>query len=85
MVLQVDIKLVIGLPFSEILKTEDKETVSAVILGSHGKSNVKEMLLGSVSEKVIRNSKTPVIVIKRSYWGQSSIFRSSDYKKETVL
>ncbi|MHC1572606.1 MAG: universal stress protein, partial [Methanosarcinales archaeon] len=29
------------------------------------KSNVKEMLLGSVSEKVIRKSKRPVLVVKR--------------------
>ncbi|HNS91005.1 MAG TPA: universal stress protein [Deltaproteobacteria bacterium] len=63
--LEVRSKLVIGVPFVEILKAEEEESVSAIILGSHGKSNIREMMLGSVSEKVIRKSKTPVIVIKR--------------------
>jgi len=44
---------------------EKEEDVSAIVLGSHGKSNIKEMLLGSVSEHVIRHCKKPVIVIKR--------------------
>ncbi len=63
--LDVQTRLVVGVPFQEILKAEEEESVSAIIIGSHGKSNVREMLLGSVSEKVIRKSKTPVIVIKR--------------------
>ena len=63
--IEVKVQLVTGIPFSEILKAEEVEAVSGIIIGSHGKSNVKEMFLGSVSEKVIRKSKTPVIVIKR--------------------
>ncbi|RLG23437.1 universal stress protein, partial [Methanosarcinales archaeon] len=39
--------------------------ISLIVIGSHGKSNVKEMLLGSVSEKVIKKSKRPVLVVKR--------------------
>jgi len=48
------------------LKEEEEEKdVSVVVLGPHGKSNIKEMLLGSESEKVIRKSKKPVLVVKR--------------------
>jgi nucleotide-binding universal stress UspA family protein len=47
------------------LRVEDEEDVSAIVIGSHGKSNIKEMLLGSVSETVIRKSKKPVLVVKR--------------------
>ena len=62
--LEVEIKVVEGVPFQEILNAEIEEDVSAIVLGSHGVGNVKEMLLGSVSEKVIRKSKKPVLVIK---------------------
>jgi len=55
----------IGNPFREILRVEDEEDVSAIVIGSHGKSNIKEMLLGSVSENVIRQCKKPVLVVKR--------------------
>ena len=54
-----------GNPLREILRIEDEENVSAIVMGSHGKSNVKEMLLGSVSEKVVRKAKKPVLVVKR--------------------
>jgi nucleotide-binding universal stress UspA family protein len=58
-----------GIPFSQILRVETEENVSLIIIGSHGRSNIAEMLLGSVSEKVIRKSKKPVIVIKRENSG----------------
>lgn len=64
--LDVKIRLEIGVPFREILKIEEEENVSAVVIGSHGKSNIKEMFLGSVSESVIHQCKKPVIVIKRT-------------------
>jgi nucleotide-binding universal stress UspA family protein len=54
-----------GIPFLEILKAAQKEDVSLIVIGSHGKSNIEEMLLGSVSEKVIRKAVRPVLVIKR--------------------
>ncbi len=54
-----------GHPAQEILKLAEEEKADAIIIGSHGKSNLKEMLLGSVSESVIRKSPIPVLVIKR--------------------
>ena len=62
---KVKLRIEIGIPLTDILKVEQEEGVSAIVIGSHGKSNVKEMLLGSVSEKVIRKSKNPVLVIRR--------------------
>jgi nucleotide-binding universal stress UspA family protein len=54
-----------GYPVKEILKVEKEEKVSAIVMGSHGKGNLGEVLIGSVSEKVIRRSAKPVLVIKR--------------------
>ncbi|MBN1829257.1 MAG: universal stress protein [Deltaproteobacteria bacterium] len=58
-------RLAEGVPAFEIMKVAEEEKVSVVVIGSHGMSNVKEMLLGSVSETVIRKSKMPVVVVKR--------------------
>ena len=58
-------RIEMGSPLREILKVEDEENVSAIVIGSHGKSNVKEIVMGSVSENVVRKSKKPVLVIKR--------------------
>ena len=53
------------IPLREILRVEEEEGVSVIIIGSHGKTNIEEMLLGSVSEKVIRRTQKPVLVVKR--------------------
>jgi len=62
---QVKTRMERGTPFSEILRVEKEEGVSIIVIGSHGKSNIAEMLLGSVSEKVVRKAKNPVVLVKR--------------------
>jgi nucleotide-binding universal stress UspA family protein len=62
---EVKIRLETGSPFRELLKIEQEEDVSIVVIGSHGRSNLEEMLLGSVSENFIRHCKKPVLVVKR--------------------
>jgi len=54
-----------GWPLREILRVEIEEDVELIVIGSHGRSNIEEMLLGSVSENVIRKAKCPVLVVKR--------------------
>lgn len=54
-----------GHPAQEILKLAEEDKANVIVLGSHGKSNLREMLLGSVSESVIRKSPIPVLVVKR--------------------
>jgi len=54
-----------GIPLREILQTAETEGISLIVIGSHGKTNLQEVMLGSVSEGVIRLSRQPVLVIKR--------------------
>jgi nucleotide-binding universal stress UspA family protein len=58
-------KIKTGIPLREILRVEEEEDISVIVIGSHGRTNIEEMFLGSVSEKVIRKCKKPVLVIKR--------------------
>ena len=62
--LTVRVMIVKGIPFQEILRIEEKEDVSMVVIGSHGKSAIEGVLLGSVSTKVVRRSTRPVLVIR---------------------
>jgi nucleotide-binding universal stress UspA family protein len=54
-----------GNPFNVIMDTATKEKVSIIVLGSHGRSNIAEMLMGSVSENVIRHAQVPLLVVSR--------------------
>lgn len=53
-----------GVPFKEIISVANEEDASVIVMGSHGKGNIPEMLLGSVTEKVVRKSAKPVLVVK---------------------
>lgn len=53
-----------GDPVSEIVKAAEKEDVSLILMASRGKGLLKEILLGSVSEGVIRRATRPIIVVK---------------------
>ncbi len=56
--------LPVGDPVYEIVKAAKKENVSLIMLASRGKSRLKEILLGSVSEGVIRKADRPVLLVK---------------------
>ncbi|MDD5713088.1 MAG: universal stress protein [Smithellaceae bacterium] len=61
----VKVRLEKGNPLQEILRAEKEEDVSLIVIGSHGKSNIEEMFLGSVAEKVTRKARKPVLIVKR--------------------
>ncbi len=53
-----------GIPFKEALAVADEMDVSLIVLGSHGRSAVRELLAGSTFENVARLSRQPVLVVR---------------------
>jgi len=51
-----------GAPFEEIIKSANNDDL--IILGSKGHSNIERILVGSVSEKVVRHAKCSVMVVR---------------------
>jgi len=52
-----------GHPADEIIKYAEKNSIDLIVMGTLGKSGLDRFLLGSVADKVIRNSRIPVIAI----------------------
>jgi len=50
--------------FEGIISSAKKEKADLIIMGSHGTSGVQEMFVGSNTEKVVRTSDIPVLVVK---------------------
>lgn len=50
--------------FSGIIESAKKENSDLIVMGSHGASGLKELFVGSNTEKVVRTSDIPVLVIK---------------------
>lgn len=53
-----------GVPSKTIVDVIKDQHVELVLMGSHGASGLREYLLGSNAEKVIRKSPVPVLIIK---------------------
>ncbi|MDD3248253.1 MAG: universal stress protein [Methanosarcina sp.] len=62
--LEVESALLEGHPAEEIVNFAEKNGVDLIIVGSLGKSGIERFLIGSVSEKVVRNAKVPVLVVR---------------------
>ena len=54
-----------GVPFREINALAEAEDVSLIVMGSHGKSNVREAYTGSETEFITLQHVRPVLVIPR--------------------
>ncbi|AUC81126.1 universal stress protein [Lacinutrix sp. Bg11-31] len=50
--------------FNEIDKVAQEFHANLIVMGSHGASGIKEVFVGSNTEKVVRTSQTPVLVVK---------------------
>lgn len=53
-----------GHPFSEIVDFAEKEEMDLVILGTHGRTGLDRLLLGSVAGNVVKHCKVPVMVVR---------------------
>ncbi|ALC85660.1 universal stress protein [Bacillus sp. FJAT-22090] len=53
-----------GTPGPEIIKQANELNVDLVIIGSRGLNNLQEMVLGSVSHKVMKRVHCPALIVK---------------------
>ena len=52
-----------GRPHREIASYASENGIDLIVIGSHGRSGVKRVLLGSVTERVLRMTDIPVLVV----------------------
>jgi nucleotide-binding universal stress UspA family protein len=62
--IEADIFVVEGRASSEIIKFAEEKSSDLIIIATHGLTGIEHLLLGSVTEKVVRMSKCPVLTIK---------------------
>lgn len=53
-----------GPPFVEIVRFAKEEDFDLIVIGTHGRSGLAHMLLGSVAEKVVRKANCPVLTVR---------------------
>jgi nucleotide-binding universal stress UspA family protein len=62
--LEGDSVLIQGIPFQAIIDTAHDRDVDLIVMGTHGRTGLTHVLMGSVAEKVVRLAPCPVLVTR---------------------
>ena len=53
-----------GDPVTEICRYAEQNKIDMLIVGTHGRTGLTHLLMGSVAERVVRGAKCPVLVVR---------------------
>jgi nucleotide-binding universal stress UspA family protein len=56
--------LVLGTPAEDIVRVAKEQNVDLIVIGTHGRTGLKRVLMGSVAEAVMRRANCPVLTLK---------------------
>jgi nucleotide-binding universal stress UspA family protein len=65
------VKVTVGKPAEEILQVARDEAVDLIVMGTHGRTGLRHVLLGSIAETVVRTAPCPVFTVKATGHGAS--------------
>jgi nucleotide-binding universal stress UspA family protein len=54
----------VGNPIDEINRVIHERKIDLVVMGTHGRTGLQHLMVGSVAERVVRSSKVPVLTIR---------------------
>ena len=54
-----------GIPYDEILREQVEKNIDLIVIASHGRTGISRILIGSVAEKVMREAKCPVMLLRK--------------------
>lgn len=60
----VEAEVVVGYATEEIIAAAEKYHADLIIMGTHGRKGIDRILFGSVAEKVVTQSKVPVLTVR---------------------
>ncbi|WP_235855461.1 universal stress protein [Flagellimonas pelagia] len=72
--------------FKEVNQVAQEQNCDLVVMGSHGTSGLSDLFVGSNTEKVVRTSNVPVLVIKQRHpdFKINTMVFASDLEKESI-
>jgi nucleotide-binding universal stress UspA family protein len=62
--LKVETNVLTGVPYREILNKGRQTQADLIVMGTHGRTGMEHILLGSVAEKVVRLASCPVVTVR---------------------
>lgn len=59
-------RLAMGDPAAEIVRIAGEEAAQMIVLGTHGRTGMTRLLMGSVAESIVRRAPCPVLVYRET-------------------
>jgi len=56
--------LIVGEPASGIVRFAEEQDVDMIVIGTHGRTGLNRIVMGSIAEAVVRRAECPVLVVK---------------------
>lgn len=53
-----------GVPFKEICRLAEEENFQLIVIGTHGRTGLAHLLIGSTAERVVQHASCPVLSVK---------------------
>lgn len=66
-----------GTPYREIIEAANETKSDLIVLGTHGRTGLTRMLIGSTAERVVRHAACPVLVVREREQLSDAAVRSS--------
>lgn len=57
-------RVVSGVPFKEICQVAEEENCQLIVIGTHGRTGLYHLLIGSTAERVVQHASCPVLSLK---------------------
>ncbi|MFQ5956603.1 MAG: universal stress protein [Candidatus Brocadiales bacterium] len=58
--------VVVGVPVKDILNVAKDKDVDIIVMGTHGRTGLPHMVIGSVAENVVRKAPCPVLTVRHA-------------------
>jgi nucleotide-binding universal stress UspA family protein/sporulation protein YlmC with PRC-barrel domain len=73
--IETEYALRVGTPDNQIVRYAETRDIDLIVMGTHGRSGVTHMVMGSVAEKIVRSAPCPVLTVRE---GQPTLTRISN-------
>lgn len=57
-----------GTPKEAVLQYVDDQNADLVVMGTHGRTGLDQVIFGSVAEEIVREAPVPVLTVKPPHW-----------------
>jgi universal stress protein A len=63
-IVEVTRRVVVGIPYRKIVEVAEDEKSDLIVMTTHGRTGLSHLVMGSVTEKIVRTAPCPVLTIR---------------------